>query len=334
MLNNLRNIEFANEFVLLFLLIIPLLAVWYWFRHNKRNANIQFSTVSVFKQLPKTFKQRLFHVLFVLRMLAIGLLILALARPQTSLSRKDISIKGIDIVMAMDISGSMLAEDFKPNRLEAAKDVAIDFISGRPNDRVGLVVFAGESFTQCPLTTDHSVLKNLFEDIQSGMIEDGTAIGDGLANALNRLKNSKAISKVVILLTDGVNNSGSIDPGTAAEIAKMFGIRVYTIGVGSHGKAPYPFKTPFGIKYQNVDVKIDEGLLQNISEMTDGKYFRATNKDKLREIYSEIDKLEKSKIDVTEFTRKREEFLLFALIAGILFTIEIVLRYLFYRTLP
>ena len=234
----------------------------------------------------------------------------------------------------MDISGSMLARDLKPDRLEASKDVAMDFISKRKNDRVGLVIFAGESFTQCPLTTDHNVLLNLFKDVKSGMVEDGTAIGMGLATAVNRLKDSKAISKVIILLTDGVNNSGMVPPLTAAEIAQKFGIRVYTIGVGTEGFAPYPFQTPFGIQYQDVEVKIDEKSLQDIAILTDGKYFRATNNNSLKEIYKDIDALEKSKIEVTEFHKRSEEFLPFALWAlGLLF-LGFILQITYLKQIP
>jgi Ca-activated chloride channel homolog len=228
----------------------------------------------------------------------------------------------------------MLAEDFKPNRISAAKDVAIEFVSGRPDDRMGLVVFSGESFTQCPLTTDHAVLINLFKDIKSGMIEDGTAIGLGLANAITRLKDSKAKSKVIILLTDGVNNQGEIDPITAAEIAKTFGIRVYTVGVGTMGTAPYPVQTPFGVKYQDMEVKIDEEGLAQIAQMTDGKYFRATNNKKLAEIYTEIDQLEKSKIEVKEYSKKQEEYFLFALAAALFILLEVLLRNTYLRTVP
>ena len=226
----------------------------------------------------------------------------------------------------MDISGSMLAEDLKPNRLEASKDVAVDFISKRVNDRIGLVIFSGESFTQCPLTTDHNVLINLFKDVKSGMVEDGTAIGMGLATAVNRLKDSDAISKIIILLTDGVNNKGVVAPFTAAEIAKQFGIRVYTIGVGTEGYAPYPFQTPFGVQYQDVEVQIDEKTLQNIATVTDGKYFRATNNSKLKEIYKDIDKLEKSKIEVTEFHKRSEEFSNFAIPAFIILLFGFILE--------
>jgi Ca-activated chloride channel family protein len=249
-----------------------------------------------------------------------------LARPQSSDKFQDVSTEGIDIVMAMDISGSMLARDFKPDRLEASKDVATEFISGRPYDRIGLVVFSGESFTQCPLTTDHAVLINLLQEIQSGMIEDGTAIGMGLANAVNRIKDSEAKSKVVILLTDGVNNMGEVAPATAAGIAKTFGIRVYTIGVGTQGMAPYPVQTPFGIQYQNMPVEIDEAILKEIAQTTGGRYFRATDNNKLIQVYAEIDKLEKSKIDVKQFTRKEEKYLTLALIAFCLLVIEMLVR--------
>ena len=244
------------------------------------------------------------------------------------------AMEGIDIVIALDISTSMLAEDLKPNRLEAAKQVAQDFINGRSNDRFALVVFAGETFTQVPLTTDHSILTNMFKDVKSGMIEDGTALGDGLATAVTRLRESKAISKVIILLTDGVNNMGALDPASSAEIAKLYGIRIYTIGVGSMGMAPYPVQTPFGMQYQNMEVKIDEELLKQVAKMTDGIYFRATSNSKLKEIYHEIDKLEKSKIDVTEFHKKTEEFSILAIIAMLLFGLEILLKNTIFKTTP
>ncbi len=334
MLSFLKSIEFANPEYFYFLLIIPILIIWYFLKNSGSFAEIQFSGFSPFNNLKKTKKQRFYHIMIIFRLLAIILLIVALARPQSSLSKQDVNIEGIDIMMAYDISGSMLAEDFKPNRLESARDVAINFINGRPNDRIGLVIFSGEAFTQCPLTTDHSVLKNLFLSVKSGIIEDGTALGDGLATAISRIKDSKAISKVVILLTDGVNNMGSVDPLSAADIAKMFGIRVYTIGVGTTGLAPYPFQTPFGIQYQNVEVKIDEALLKQISKITKGNYYRATSKTKLENIFKEIDRLEKSKIDVTEFHKKSEEFLYFVLIAGLLLLMELFLRYTVYRTIP
>ena len=257
-----KNIEFANPEYFYLLIIVPLMAVWYWFNQSKTNAEMQVSSTSVFEKNRKSIRQYIYYILPVLRLLAIALLIVALARPQSSTSSQDVSIEGIDIVMALDVSGSMLAQDLKPDRLEAAKTVASEFFDGRPNDRVGLVIFSGETFTQCPLTTDHSIIKNLFKDIKSGMIQDGTAIGDGLATAVNRLKESEAISKVIILLTDGVNNSGSIDPVSAAEIAKLYGIRIYTIGVGTIGMAPYPVQTAFGTEYRDVEVKIDEGITE------------------------------------------------------------------------
>ncbi|HNS16614.1 MAG TPA: VWA domain-containing protein [Bacteroidales bacterium] len=326
--------EFANPGFLYLLIILPLLVTWYWFRNRKYHADIQVPSMESILKSGRSPREYLYHGLFGLRLLAASLLIIALARPQTSTRKQDVTIEGIDIVLAMDISGSMLAEDFQPNRLEASKKVASEFVGGRPNDRMGLVVFSGETFTQCPLTTDHSVLLNLFKDIKSGMIEDGTAIGDGLATAVNRLKESQAISKVIILLTDGENNMGSIDPLSAGEIAKVFGIRVYTIGVGTIGTAPYPVQTPFGTRYQNLEVRIDEPLLKEIAAMTGARYFRATDNQKLTEIYQEIDRLEKSKIDVTEFRKKNEEFLPFALLAGLVILLEVILRYTVFRSIP
>jgi Ca-activated chloride channel homolog len=330
----LTNIEFAQPGFLYILLIIPLMAVWYWYKFRKGQAEIQVSSTKVFENTPPGIRFYLYHVLFLLRVLAVGLLIIALARPQSTTKRQDVTIEGIDIVMALDVSGSMLAQDLKPDRLEAAKDVSLEFFKGRQNDRIGLVIFSGETFTQCPLTTDHSVLKDLFKDIKSGMIEDGTAIGDGLATAVNRLRESQAISKVIILLTDGINNAGSLDPLTAAEIAKLYGVRIYTIGVGTMGTAPYPVQTPFGIRYQDVEVKIDEALLQKISDMTDGKYFRATSNRKLQEIYSEIDKLERSKIDVTEFRKLNEEFHPLAWLALIFLALELILKNTYFKMAP
>ena len=327
--------QWANPEYFWLLLAIPLLTAWYIWRYPKRNPEIRFSGLKPFEDVPRSPKTWMVHILFALRMLVLALLIIALARPQSVSSRKNVEIEGIDIVMALDVSSSMLARDFRPDRLEAAKNVAIDFIKRRPNDRIGIVIFSGEAFTQVPLTTDHDMIINMFKDIKSGMIEDGTAIGDGLATAVSRLKDSKAISKVIILLTDGVNNAGSIDPRSAAEIAKMYGIRVYTIGVGSRGYAPYPVQDQFGRTHmQQMKVQIDEKLLKDIAATTGGKYFRAENNKKLREIYNEIDKLEKSKIDVQEFKRKYEMFLPFALWALGLFVLEILLRYLYFKRLP
>jgi Ca-activated chloride channel family protein len=327
-----ENITFAHPDLLWLLLIIPLAIVWYVFRANKQQAFLQYSDLSIMATLAKNWKVIFRHSLFVLRWLVIGLLIVALARPQTSSSSQNMTIEGIDIIMALDVSGSMLARDLKPDRLEASKAVASTFIEERPNDRIGLVIFSGETFTQVPLTTDHAILLNMFNDIKSGMIEDGTAIGDGLATAVSRIKDSRAISKVVILLTDGVNNAGSVDPMTAAEIAKVFGIRVYTIGVGSLGTAPYPVQTPFGIQLRDMKVEIDEALLQNIANQTDGRYFRATSNKKLEEIYREIDQLERSKIEVTEFKRKHEKFLPLALMAFALLFVEFLLRQTIFKS--
>ena len=329
-----NNLEFNNPDYLYLLIVLPLLGLYYWYKHRRDHAEIQVSSTEVFAARKGSIKQYLYYSLYVFRVLAIGLLIVALARPQTTSSRQDVTIEGIDIVMALDVSGSMLAMDLKPDRLQAAKEVASEFIAGRPNDRFGLVIFSGETFTQAPLTTDHSVVINLFKDIKSGMIEDGTAIGDGLATSVNRLKDSKAVSKVIILLTDGVNNMGSVDPLSAAEIAKLYGIRVYTIGVGSEGQAPVPVQGMFGTQIKYMDVNIDEEMLQKVAELTDGRYFRATSNNKLREIYSEIDKLEKSKIDVTEFKKKKEEFFMFALIALILLSAEFLLRNTVFRSAP
>ena len=328
------TLHFADPEYLWLLLLIPLAIAWYWYKLRHYSVPLQMSSTVVFKQFVPGWKHYARYGLFGLRMMAVGLLILALARPQTNLNRQDISVEGIDIILATDISSSMLAEDLKPNRIEAAKEVAVQFINSRPDDRIGLVVFSGESFTQCPLTSNHALLINLFNEIGVGMIDDGTAIGDGLATAVNRLKESKAKSKVIILLTDGVSNMGYIDPQSAAEIAELYGIRIYTIGVGTMGTALFPVRTQFGIQYQRMEVKIDEALLQKISALTNGKYFRATNKQKLQEVYKEIDRLEKSKIDVTEFSRKKEEFLPFVILALVLLTLEFVIRFAVLKLVP
>ena len=329
-----NRIIFANpELLYLLLVLIPMIG-YYIYKQSSLKASVQFSSLKPFAGMAKSYKYYLRHLLFVLRISAISFIIIAIARPQSFENWQNKTTQGIDMMLALDISSSMLAEDLRPNRLEAAKEVAVKFISGRELDRMGLVVFSGESFTQCPLTTDHTVLINLFQNIKSGMIEDGTAIGMGLANAVNRLKDSEAISKVVILLTDGENNRGDVAPLTAADIAKTFGIRVYTIGVGTMGMAPYPFQTPFGVQYQQVEVKIDEKTLTEISQITGGKYFRATSTSSLTDVYEEIDKLEKSKIDVKEFSNTKEEFLIFALIALALLAFEILLRNTILRSIP
>jgi Ca-activated chloride channel family protein len=329
-----NGISFKNpEFFYLFLLMIPMVG-WYIWRHKKIGASLQFSSIMGFAIIPKSWKYYFRHSVFALQMLSLSFLILALARPQSSNSWQNVTTEGIDIVIALDISSSMLAMDFQPNRIEAAKDVAIQFVSGRPNDKIGLVIFSGESFTQCPLTTDHATVINLFNNIESGMIEDGTAIGNGLATAVSRLKESNAVSKVIILLTDGENNRGEIAPVTAAELAKTYGIRVYTIGVGTIGTAPYPVQTPFGVQVRDMDVKIDEGTLQKIASTTDGKYFRATNNNKLADIYKEIDKLEKSKFDVTQYSKKEEEYLKFAIAGALLLILGLFLKTTIFRNIP
>ena len=328
------NIEFLDKYYLFLLIILPFYIGWYVWKQKGLQASLKISTLRGFAKAPVSKKIYLRHVLFALRVLSIAMLIIVLARPQSSNSYHNEITEGIDIVMALDISGSMQAEDFKPNRLEAAKEVASNFVSGRQNDKVGLVIYAGESFTQCPLTTDHRVIQNLFRDIQPGMLEDGTAIGMGLATAVQRIKDSETKSKVIILLTDGENNSGEIAPLTAAEIAKTFDVRVYTIGVGTIGMAPFPVQTVFGKQYQQMEVKIDEELLQGIADMTGGKYFRATDKDNLKAIYEEIDQMEKTRIEVREYTKRKEEYHWFAVLAGLFLVLEIFLRNTIFRNLP
>jgi Ca-activated chloride channel homolog len=320
-----RGIEFAHPGFFWLFISIPLMVGWSIWKQRQLQGNLNVPTLRGFT-LKKSMLPKFRHSGIVLRSLALSAMIVALARPQSSLSWQNSTTEGIDIIIASDISGSMLAEDFKPNRLEAGKQIAIDFIKGRPDDRIGLVIFSGESFTQCPLTIDHSVLVNLFADVRNGMITDGTAIGMGLATAVNRLRTSQVKSKVVILLTDGSNNAGSIPPITAAEIARQFGIRVYTVGLGTNGFAPFPVQTPMGIQYQKVPVVIDEGTLSKIASLTGGKYFRATNNETLKNIYEQIDKLEKAKIDVTQYHKKTELFLPWAIIALAFLSLEFILK--------
>ncbi len=329
-----RGIQFSEPHYLWLLILIPVMTGISAYLWKKKPSYLRYSSFQLLDGYVPSIRQRFLIVPYVLRMLAVAAIVVALARPQSSSSGQNITTEGIDIIISLDISASMLAEDLKPNRIKAAKKVAENFIDARPNDRIGLVVFGGESFTQCPLTTDHAVVKNLFAGIESGMLADGTAIGEGLATAVNRIRNSKAKSKVIILLTDGVNNMGSIAPVTAGEIAKTFGIRVYTIGVGTRGMAPYPFNTPFGIQYQNVPVQIDEPVLRQIAEETGGKYFRATSTAQLKEVYADIDKLEKTKIDVTEFRNKTEEFYPLVMIALILLALDILLRQTILKSIP
>lgn len=332
--------EFANkEYLLLLLLVIPYI-IWYIMYRKKSEPTIRMADTYAFRFAPRSWRVRLMPVQLLLRILCYTCLVIVLARPQTQNSWKNQTVEGIDIMLAMDVSTSMLAEDLKPNRIEAAKQVASEFISGRPNDNIGLTIFAGESFTQCPMTIDHASLLSLLHDVrtdiaQRGLIEDGTAIGMGLANAVSRLKDSKAKSKVVILLTDGSNNRGDISPLTAAEIAKNFGIRVYTIGVGTNGTARYPYPLPGGgVQYVNLPVEIDTRTLSSIAASTDGDFYRATNTQELRGIYKEIDKLEKSKLNVKKFSRRYEAYQPFAFAAFLLLLLEILFRITIFRRIP
>lgn len=330
---------FANSaYLLLMLLIIPCV-LWYVIRGRKRRAAMSVPTVSMYGGMRKSWKYYLIHVPFILDMAAIVLLSLILARPQTTDRWQDTEIEGIDIMLAVDVSTSMLAEDLKPNRIEAAKQVAAEFINGRPNDNIGLTIFAGEAFTQCPMTVDHAILLNMFQNVSSdiaanGIIEDGTAIGMGLANAISRLKDSQAKSKVIILLTDGSNNRGEISPTTAAEMAKSFGIRVYTIGVGTNGTAPYPVQGPYGKQYINVAVEIDENVLRQIAQTANGQYYRATSNSKLKEVYEEIDKLERTKLQIKEFSKNQEEYQPLALALLLTLLVSILLKQTVLRTIP
>jgi len=320
-------------YLFLLLLLLPII-YWYIKEMHKSDASLQISSLQDLTKFPKSKRIKMRHLPFILRLFTLIFLIIAIARPQSSNSLRNETTEGIDIMIALDISGTMLAEDLKPNRLEASKAVATEFILSRPNDNIGLVIFAAESFTQCPLTTDHDVLINLFKGVRYGMIEDGTAIGLGLANAVNRIKDGKAKSKVIILLTDGSNNRGDIAPVSAAEIAKTFGIRVYAIGVGSHGMVRVPVPTPLGMQYQLMESEFDEQTLKDIANITGGKYFRATDNLKLRSIYQEIDQLEKTKISVREYSKKSEMFYIFALAAFLCLISEILLRNTVLRKIP
>ena len=331
--------EFANrEYLLLLLLLIPYI-IWYVMYRKKTEPTMRMSDTFAFRYAPKSWKVVLMPLSMLLRILAFVMIVLVLARPQTQNSWKSETVEGIDIMLVMDVSTSMLAEDLKPNRIEAAKQVASEFVVGRPNDNIGLTIFAGESFTQCPMTTDHASLLNLLQNVRTdiaarGLIEDGTAIGMGLANAVSRLKESKAKSKVVILLTDGSNNRGDISPMTAAEIAKSLGIRVYTIGVGTNNVAPYPMPVAGGVQYVNIPVEIDTKTLGEIAIATEGDFYRATNTKELRKIYKEIDKLEKSKLNVKKFSKKYEAYQPFAIIAVLALLLEILLRITIFRRIP
>ena len=331
--------EFANkEYLFLLLLLIPYL-IWYLMYRKKSEPTLRMSDTNVYRYAPRSWKVLFMPLLPLLRIAVFVLVVLILARPQTQNSWKNQSVEGIDIMLAMDVSTSMLAEDLRPNRIEAAKQVAAEFIIGRPNDNIGLTIFAGEAFTQCPMTTDHASLLNLLQGVRTdiaarGLIEDGTAIGMGLANAVSRLKDSKAKSRVVILLTDGSNNRGDLSPMTAAEIAKSLGIRVYTIGVGTNGTAPYPMQVAGGVQYVSVPVEIDSKTLSSIAAATEGDFYRATNNRELQNIYKEIDKLEKSKLNVKKFSKRYEAYQPFALVAVLILLLEILLRITVFRKLP
>ena len=327
------DLEFANPAYLQLLWSIPLLIAWEIWRERDKKAIVLFPS---FAELPKQKSVSVWtrHLPLIFRLLAIAFLIVALARPQSFSKEQTSTTEGIDIMLSLDVSSSMLARDFEPDRIEAAKRIGIQFISGRPSDRMGLVIFASEAFTMCPLTLDHAALINQFNAVSMDMLEDGTAIGSGLAMAVNRLLNSDAVSRVVILLTDGVNNSGEIAPYTAAEIAQTYGIRVYVVGIGSMGTAPYPVQTPFGIRYQQVEVQIDEKLMKEVAQLTGGEYFRATDNKTLEEIYQKIDSLEKSKINVDEFLHRSEEFLLWGILSFFFVVLEILYRAFILRRLP
>lgn len=329
--------RFANPEFLLLLLVIPVLAYYHWRRRYKLSGRIKYSSLKHMKNVPFSWRQKIRKNIYLLRLLILGLIILGLARPQSGTRKQEITTEGIDIMLVMDVSSSMLAEDFKPkNRIEAAKDVAIEFIHGRTNDRIGLAIFAGEAFTQCPLTLDYGVLTELIEKVEVAPRDwDGTAIGNGIATAVMRLKDSKAKSKVMILLTDGRNNAGEINPLTAAQVAQTFDIRVYTIGAGTKGSALYPVDDPlFGRRYVSMPVEIDEDLLRKVAGQTGGQYFRATDTQKLRQIYQEINDMEKTKIQVKEFTKYKELFVNYAGAGLALLLLELLLINTWLRKLP
>lgn len=325
---------FANkEYFLLLLLLIPYI-IWYVMKFRFQYASLRMPETHSFLYAKKSLRTYFMHIPFLFRVLSFVLLVLILARPQYTNSWNDRQTEGIDIMLALDISTSMLAEDLHPNRIEAAKQVATEFISGRPNDNIGLTLFSAEAFTQCPLTLDHQVLFGFMSNVQCGIIEDGTAVGMGIANAVSKLKDSKAKSKVLILLTDGTNNMGDISPLTAADIAKSFGIRIYTIGVGTNGMAPYPVPSAGGVQYLNVPVEIDENTLQTIAETTGGGYYRATSTDKLKEVYHQIDQLERTKMKVNSYSKREEAYPLFAGILIVLLLLDGLLRVTILRKLP
>ncbi len=327
-----NDITFAQPLFFALFGLLLLIIIWYSFKNNQQQGSVVISDASA-KGLSSS-KISLRHLPFIIRLLALSCFIIALARPQTKNNMQQAEGEGIDIVLCLDVSGSMTAQDFQPNRLEASKAVAADFVSRRTTDRIGVVIFAGESFTQCPITTDHGVLLSAIENIHNGLLEDGTAIGSGLGTSVDRLRTSKSKSKVIILLTDGENNGGLIDPKTAKEIAKAFGIKVYTIGVGTDGYAPQPVNTPLGVQMQSAKVSIDEKLLREIAAETGGKYFRAKDNDRLGRIYNEIDALEKTKVEMATLTRFTEKFFPFVIAGLVLLLLEVFLRFTVFRKFP
>jgi len=328
-----ENIHFSQPAFFGLFALVPLLILWEVRSSGRSQGTVMMSSIRPFMGL-RSWRNLLRPMPFILRMLAFCCLIVALARPQTRNDEQLVNGEGIDIVLCLDISGSMLAQDFTPNRMEAAKNVAGEFIDHRPTDRIGLVIFSGESFTMCPLTTDRTVLKTQLSNVQSGLLEDGTAIGSGLATGVDRLRNSPSKSKVIILLTDGENNGGLIDPNTAKEIAKSIGVRVYTVGMGTEGFAPVPVQTPGGVVMQREKVNIDEKLLTQIAKETGAKYYRAKDNESLKSIYAEIDQLERSRIEVTALRRYTEQFFPFALAAAVLLMLELLLRWSVFKKFP
>lgn len=329
----LNNITFGQPGFLYLLVILPLLILWKIFKGKQQQASLPVSSISGIQNI-SSWKNSVQNLPFIFRLLALACIIFAIARPQTSNDEQQTEGEGIDIILCIDVSGSMTAQDFTPNRLEAAKKVAADFVDHRTTDKIGIVIFSGESFTQCPLTTDHTVLKLQIEQIRNGLLEDGTAIGSGLATSVDRLRNSKEKSKIIILLTDGINNGGLIDPSTAKEIAKAYRIKVYTVGVGTDGYAATPVSTPMGIVMQNEKVAIDEKLLQTISYETGGVYFRAKDNEGLSKIYDQIDKLEKSKVQITIYHRYTEQFYPFVFAALAFLLLEIIFKFTVFKKFP
>jgi Ca-activated chloride channel homolog len=328
-----KHLTFAQPYFFALLLLIPFMVWWQLRSKKKDNPALRLTTISGIDLRHAGGKAKTRQSLFILRIIALIALTFALARPQSSNTTENIDSEGIDMVLAMDVSGSMIAEDFKPNRIEASKAVALSFVDKRPTDRIGLVIFSGESFTMCPITIDHNVLKEQISQIRNGMIVDGTSIGMGLATAVDRLRYSKGKSKVIILMTDGVNNMGLIDPLTALEIAKAFKVRVYTVGIGTNGQAIVPVHTPLGIQKQMMPVEIDEALLRQIASQTGGKYFRATGNRSLEEVYKDIDKMEKTRVDITSYKHYAELFFPFAMLAVICLALELILRYTVFRSI-